>query len=127
MWSASPAHRKSTTACVLGEAAGMSSPRSQLKTVSLFLSRAIQSFEIRLSPSSHSGFSACSGKTKASNRYPAIVPETHVPLPEAPAAYFGDLQVVCPGRIRRRRSCWPSSFLRGLVCAAFASADTHEP
>ena len=33
----------------------MSSPRSQLKTVSLFLSRAIQSFEIWLSPSSHSG------------------------------------------------------------------------
>ena len=48
---------------------------------------------MRLSPISHSGLSACSGKTSASKRCPCSVPQTQVPAPAGPPRGLGDLQV----------------------------------
>jgi hypothetical protein len=72
---------ESTIALATESAVGTSAPRSQLKTCRRSANRWTQSFEMRLSPISHSGLSACSGKTKASKRWPAIVPQTQVPAP----------------------------------------------
>ena len=56
---------------------------------------------MRLSPISHSGLSACSGKTRASKRCPAIVPQTQVPAPAARRELLGDAEVVAQVEVVR--------------------------